>query len=567
MTSSPPTGCARRLTASATTGLLTALTLLLWAPQASADEELSATSTTSTVVPANATTALPGASVSGSSEHTPIQVTVDTNQGTLSVDPSTTVALAYGDHWAGDSSITVTGTRSELNDALATLAITTGADAGVPANVTVSALKAVPGYVYSPTNRHFYEFVEAEQIGGDDARTAALQRSFLGQSGYLATMATPAVNDLVASRIEGARDVWFGARAIDTPDADPARTWIWGDGPLAGRTVTACSNFLGKCLGVGDTSTYSGWGSAEPNNFDGVAGVAYSGEYAAQTNWEGASGEWNDVSPANVGEVAGYVVEYGDRAVGASDFVGLTTATSDVAVSAASGPAPGPSQPAKPRQEFVVDSNGVRHAKSITSKKVHVRKADELLVAFASVNGPSSRSQSLTGVTGGGLDWTLAARSNTSVGTSEVWQARTAGRSGSARTGARTTFTVTAKFARAGYSSKITVAGFTDSSTVVATGAAASGKRSAPTVSITPRADRSLIWAAGRVVGDRYDPRPGPGTRIVHDVGISGPRVGYWVQKASAPTTAGQPVTIADNVSTRYPWGLVAVEIRAAVPI
>ena len=217
----------------------------------------------------------------------------------------------------------------------------------------------------------------------------------------------------------------------------------------------------------------------------------------------------------------------------------------------------GPPVVTPPTKEFAVDTNGLHHSRSITSKTVEVAKDNELLVAFVSVNGPSSKKQSITEVAGGGLSWSLVERGNTGTGTSEVWQAYA--------TQATPAFHVKAGFARSGYSSKITVAGFTDATEAGAATAHASGKSSAPSVTLTPQATNSVVWAAGRVIGERYDPRPGAGTRIVHDVGISHPRVGYWVQKASARTVAGQPVTIADNIATPYRWGLTAVEIHGAV--
>ena len=219
---------------------------------------------------------------------------------------------------------------------------------------------------------------------------------------------------------------------------------------------------------------------------------------------------------------------------------------------------PAPPTVTPPTKEFVVDTNGLDHSRSITSKKVTVAKNDELLVAFVSANGPTGHKQTITSVTGGGLDWNLVERGNSQVGTSEVWQAY-------AQQAPTANFRVKASFGRSGYSSKITVAGFTDATTASGATAHASGKRSAPTVTLVPQATNSVVWAAGRVIGDRYDPRPATGTRIVHDVGISHPRVGYWVQKASARTVADQPVSISDNIATPYPWGLTAVEIHGAV--
>jgi hypothetical protein len=239
----------------------------------------------------------------------------------------------------------------------------------------------------------------------------------------------------------------------------------------------------------------------------------------------------------------------------ASDAIS-ESAPATVSIEVLGAPAP-PPDVTPPTKQFVVDTNGLHHSRSITSKKVTVAKNDELLVAFVSANGPTGKAQSITKVTGGGLEWSLVERGNARVGTSEVWQAHASQ--------AQDPFRVKASFARSGYSSKITVAGFVDASTAGGATAHASGRRSAPSVTLTPQATNSVVWAAGRAVGERYDPRPGTGTRIVHDVGISDPRVGYWVQKASARTVAGKPVTISDNNTTSKPWGLTAVEIRGQV--
>src|SRR6185369_953802 len=54
-------------------------------------------------------------------------------------------------------------------------------------------------------------------------------------------------------------------------------------------------------------------------------------------------------------------------------------------------------------------------------------QTNELLVAFVSADGPSTANgQTVTGVTGGALTWTLRQRTNTQFGTSEIWQAKAA---------------------------------------------------------------------------------------------------------------------------------------------
>lgn len=107
----------------------------------------------------------------------------------------------------------------------------------------------------------------------DSARTEARSRSFLGQQGYLATIPSAEINELVSSRLDGAQNVWFGACA----DNDyPYRYWRWADGPLAGQELITCTNWTYGCDSITDPSIYNSWAANEPNNYD--------GEWVAVTN-------------------------------------------------------------------------------------------------------------------------------------------------------------------------------------------------------------------------------------------------------------------------------------------
>ena len=326
MSSGPWTGFVRRACALLVALVLGALGLLVSGPVALAGEVLATTAPTTALVPPDATTTLDGATVSGADGGTRLQVTVSTDRGTLAVEAVDGLDLAFGNAWSGTASITFAGDQERLDKALTTLAITTGDDGGTTAVVTVTALVDQPGYVYSPTNQHFYEYVPDADRNADDARKLAQGRTFLGQTGYLATITSSDINDLVSTRIEGARSVWFGARSVDTY---PNRNWVWGDGPLAGQTITSCINFLGGCQNVADPGLYSSWAPGEPNNYGGSDEQDYSGEWVAVTNWGGGEGNWNDLAP-NAQGTSGYVVEYGDQVVGASTFTGIATSSAKI---------------------------------------------------------------------------------------------------------------------------------------------------------------------------------------------------------------------------------------------
>ena len=67
-----------------------------------------------------------------------------------------------------------------------------------------------------------------------------------------------------------------------------------------------------------------------------------------------------------------------------------------------------------------VDSQSA--ASSIISPAISTNSGNELLLAFVSTDALSSK-MTVTGVTGGGLTWTLVVRTNAQSGTSEIWRA------------------------------------------------------------------------------------------------------------------------------------------------
>lgn len=324
-------------------------------PAAFAGDALSVTSTTTARVQPGGTATLSGLSVSGAASSSDLDVTVSTDVGSLNVADHDDVTLAYGNNWSGDASVTFDGTPDEVNEALASVQLTQAASSGTTAHITVNALPHEDGMVYSPSNGHYYQFVAdpTKNITWTQAQTAAASKTFLGQSGYLATIPNSTVNDLITSKIPGALNVWIGAESTDDPDASdgtPTRVWEWVNGPLAGTVIDNCTNWQPTTVWNDDpgdpifggmptqvacddtpaTTTYSNWSSGEPNNSQG-ASTPHSGEWVAVTNWGSASGLWNDLPDSDV-DAGGYVVEYGDDATGSSGFTGTAAATSDVQI-------------------------------------------------------------------------------------------------------------------------------------------------------------------------------------------------------------------------------------------
>ncbi len=282
-----------------------------------------ASSTTTTTVTGGTTTTLAGMSVAADASDD-VSVSVSTTVGTLTVNTGTGITLAYG-YAATGSVIAFTGNGTQVNAALASIQLTTLAtDKGSSATIAIVAQEGTSSVVYSADTGHFYEYVASPGISWSGARTAALGRTYGGQSGYLATVPSAAVNALITSKIPGALNVWLGGRAIAN-FGGYARSWQWMDGPLAGTEFTRCSTAIGSCDFVDSGSFYQNWSSGEPNNWTDT-------EESIVTNWSAANGLWNDL--ADVGSsTSGYVVEYGNLAYGATpEFAGTFSDASSVAI-------------------------------------------------------------------------------------------------------------------------------------------------------------------------------------------------------------------------------------------
>ncbi|MDO8209107.1 fibronectin type III domain-containing protein [Conexibacter sp. CPCC 206217] len=331
------------------------------ADRAWAVDPLSASGTTVVKAGESSSQPLPGVSLSGGDPDEQLLVTVATDVGTLSMDNPSGLSLAYGyPSFTAQAAIAFVGRRDEANADLATLRLNTGANAGQTARFTVNAYRYVTGLTFSPTNGHFYQFVARRGVDWRDAQTEAATLSYGGQQGYFASIPTDDVNELVANKIEGANNVWFGARGFEDENATIKRSWQWTDGPLAGVVFTECTNIaatgnVGCETPDGTIPPQTSWvlnpafpglppiippqpeSLAEPNNSGYVAGSPYSGESVAITNY-GARGAWNDFPPNAGPSVDGYLVEYGDLAIGTTTaFTGVADAVSSIAIGSTPG--------------------------------------------------------------------------------------------------------------------------------------------------------------------------------------------------------------------------------------
>jgi hypothetical protein len=181
-----------------------------------------------------------------------------------------------------------TGTMANINNALATLKINTGATAG-SVQVSVSATINPTGFYYNPINGHFYKPVTTG-VTYTAARAAALTTTFKGQTGYLVTITSADENSFIFVNVPQA-NIWFAA----TDEVTDGK-WVIDAGPEKGTVMkTSNGQTAGNIAGV-----YNNWAGGEPNGYN------HSEDYAV-TNWNGQS-TWNDLSNNWSNP---YIIEYG----------------------------------------------------------------------------------------------------------------------------------------------------------------------------------------------------------------------------------------------------------------
>jgi outer membrane protein assembly factor BamB len=209
-----------------------------------------------------------------------------------------------------------------------------------------------------------------------------------------------------------------------------------------------------------------------------------------------------------------------------------------------------------------VSTNRSSSSTSITSPSFSTASTNELLLAFVATDGKSS-GMTVTGVTGGSLTWALVRRTNTQLGTAEIWRAFASARLTSATVQATLSQSVAAT---------ITVVSFTGTDTSGtsgsgAIGATGSGNASsgAPTASLVTTRNNSWVFGVGCDWDNATQRTLGPNQTMVNQylatVGDT-----YWIQRQNASTAAsGTTVTINDTAPSTDRYNLTIVEVLPAV--
>ena len=198
---------------------------------------------------------------------------------------------------------------------------------------------------------------------------------------------------------------------------------------------------------------------------------------------------------------------------------------------------------------------------TITSGTFSTLVGNELVLALVSTDALSSNT-TVTGVTGAGLTWTLVQRTNTQLGSSEIWRAFAAN--------PVTNGSATATLSQNVVSSML-VMSFAGIDTTGTNGSGAIGsvgtgnaKPGAPTASLTTTRNNSIVLGVGNDWDSAIARVPDPSQTILHQyLSTSGDT--YWMQMQTLPVPAsGTLVTIKDTAPTVDRYNLSIVEVRAA---
>ena len=201
---------------------------------------------------------------------------------------------------------------------------------------------------------------------------------------------------------------------------------------------------------------------------------------------------------------------------------------------------------------------------SITSAAFSTKSGNELLLAFIATDANSS-GITVTGISGAGVSWALVRRTNSQLGTAEIWRAFAPS--------VISAGSVTATLSQSAAAS-ITIVSFSGVDTTGINGLGAIGAANgnsassgAPSVSVTTTRNGSWVFGVGNDWDKATGRTPGTNQSLVHQYLAS---VGdtYWVQKQNAPTAAGgTQVFINDTAPTTDRYNLSVVEVLPSTTV
>ena len=215
--------------------------------------------------------------------------------------------------------------------------------------------------------------------------------------------------------------------------------------------------------------------------------------------------------------------------------------------------------PATPSIDQTVSVDKGSSGTSVTTPSFSTNAPNEVLLAFVASDA-TTKSMTVSGITGGGLTWVFVGRTNKQMGTSEVWRAYSVAQ--------LSNVTVTASFSQSTPACSMTVVSFTGVDTSGsngsgAIGVVASASSAAGVASVNITTSRANSWIFG--VGNDYTAAKartlGTGQSLVHqDLSPTGDT--YWVQRMNVPTPGpGHACDTERHGSDGNEFNFTAVEI------
>jgi probable HAF family extracellular repeat protein len=164
-------------------------------------------------------------------------------------------------------------------------------------------ISGISGFLANPIpvkfGSNYFEFISDPGISWAQAEAAAASMTYLGATGYLATVTSAAENSVLDSLVTTTFPVfsgaWLGGEVLNGYG-------YWEVGPLAGQLFSANQNAV--------SGAYANWGGSEPNDSQ-----LFSAPYinVGAEGWGVSNGQWGD---AKSGLANGDGVTTGDNIVG-----------------------------------------------------------------------------------------------------------------------------------------------------------------------------------------------------------------------------------------------------------
>jgi outer membrane protein assembly factor BamB len=211
--------------------------------------------------------------------------------------------------------------------------------------------------------------------------------------------------------------------------------------------------------------------------------------------------------------------------------------------------------------DVTVSTNRSGSGSNIVSPSFSTASVNELLLAFVATDAKSA-GITVTSVTGGNLTWVLVRRTNTQLGSAEIWRAFAPTRLSSVRVRANLSQSVAASITVVSFIG-VDTSGTSGSGAIGATGSGNANPGS-PTAALITTRNNSWVFGVGND-WDRATARTLGASQTMVNQYLASVGDTYWVQRQNAPTAAsGASVTINDTAPTNDRYNLTIVEVLSA---